>query len=45
MGEEEMDLLDVPYDFDTLMKIGTMSGSGAIMSLTTAATSSSASPI
>ena len=31
MGEEEMDLLDVPYDFDTLMKIGTMSGSGAIM--------------
>ena len=31
MGEEEMDLLDVPYDFDTLMKIGTMSGSGAII--------------
>ena len=26
-----MDLLDVPYDFDTLMKIGTMSGSGAII--------------
>lgn len=31
VGEEEMDLLDVPYDFDTLMKIGTMSGSGAII--------------
>ena len=31
VGEEEIDLLDVPYDFDTLMKIGTMSGSGAII--------------
>jgi len=31
IGEDEVDLLDVPYDFDTLMKIGTMSGSGAII--------------
>jgi NADH-quinone oxidoreductase subunit F len=31
LGEDEIDLLDVPYDFDTLMKIGTMSGSGAII--------------
>ena len=31
VGNREMDLLDIPYDFDTLMKIGTMSGSGAII--------------
>ena len=31
VGEDEIELLDVPYDFDTLMKIGTMSGSGAII--------------
>ena len=31
LGEDEIDLLDAPYDFDTLMKIGTMSGSGAII--------------
>ncbi len=31
IGEDKIDLLDVPYDFDTLMKIGTMSGSGAII--------------
>ncbi len=29
--DKEIDLLDIPYDFDTLMKIGTMSGSGAII--------------
>ncbi len=29
--DREIDLLDIPYDFDTLMKIGTMSGSGAII--------------
>jgi NADH-quinone oxidoreductase subunit F len=27
----ELDLLDIPYDFDTLMAAGTMSGSGAII--------------
>ena len=31
VGDREIDLLDIPYDFDTLMKIGTMSGSGAII--------------
>ena len=31
IGEDKIDLLYVPYDFDTLMKIGTMSGSGAII--------------
>jgi NADH-quinone oxidoreductase subunit F len=31
IGDREIDLLDIPYDFDTLMKIGTMSGSGAII--------------
>jgi NADH-quinone oxidoreductase subunit F len=31
IGADELALLDVPYDFDTLMKIGTMSGSGAII--------------
>ncbi len=29
--EVEMDLLDIPYDFDTLMAAGSMSGSGAII--------------
>ena len=29
--EVETDLLDIPYDFDTLMACGTMSGSGAII--------------
>lgn len=29
--EAEMDLLDIPYDFDTLMAAGSMSGSGAIV--------------
>ena len=28
---KELDLLDIPYDFDTLMAAGTMSGSGAII--------------
>jgi NADH-quinone oxidoreductase subunit F len=31
VGEDEIELLDVPYDFDTLLAIGTMSGSGAII--------------
>ena len=31
IGDGKTKLLDVPYDFDTLMKIGTMSGSGAII--------------
>ena len=31
MGEVEMDLLDVPYDFDTLIAAGSMSGSSAII--------------
>ena len=31
IGDGKTELLDVPYDFDTLMKIGTMSGSGAII--------------
>ena len=31
VGDREIDLLDIPYDFDTLMKVGTMSGSGAII--------------
>ena len=31
IGDREIDLLDIPYDFDTLMKVGTMSGSGAII--------------
>ena len=29
--EEKLDLLDIPYDFDTLMKCGSMSGSSAII--------------
>lgn len=29
--EVEMDLLDIPYDFDTVMAAGSMSGSGAII--------------
>ena len=33
LGEDEIALLDVPYDFDTLLAIGTMSGSGAIIAL------------
>ncbi len=28
---KELELLDIPYDFDTLMAAGTMSGSGAII--------------
>ena len=31
LGDDELALLDVPYDFDTLQKIDTMSGSGAII--------------
>jgi len=31
IGDDELALLDVPYDFDTLQKIDTMSGSGAII--------------
>ena len=31
IGDDELALLDVPYDFDTLLKIDTMSGSGAII--------------
>jgi NADH-quinone oxidoreductase subunit F len=31
MGEIEMDMLDVPYDFDTLIAAGSMSGSSAII--------------
>ncbi len=31
--EQTLDLLDVPYDFDTLMKCGSMSGSSAIIVL------------
>src|SRR5436309_2973298 len=29
--EQEMDMLDLPYDFDTLIAAGSMSGSGAII--------------
>src|SRR5437870_2974243 len=29
--EQEVDLLDLPYDFDTLIQAGSMSGSGAII--------------
>ncbi len=29
--EQEFDMLDLPYDFDTLMQSGSMSGSGAII--------------
>ena len=29
--EKELDVLDIPYDFDTLMACGSMSGSGAII--------------
>ena len=29
--EKEVDLLDLPYDFDSLMQAGSMSGSGAII--------------
>ncbi len=31
--EQELDLLDLPYDFDTLIAAGSMSGSGAIIVL------------
>jgi NADH-quinone oxidoreductase subunit F len=31
MGEVEMDMLDLPYDFDTLIAAGSMSGSSAII--------------
>jgi NADH-quinone oxidoreductase subunit F len=31
MGEAEMDMLDIPYDFDTLIAAGSMSGSSAII--------------
>ena len=31
--EQKLDLLDIPYDFDTLMKCGSMSGSSAIIVL------------
>jgi NADH-quinone oxidoreductase subunit F len=31
MTTVELDILDVPYDFDTLQQAGTMSGSGAII--------------
>ena len=31
--EKEVDLLDLPYDFDSLMSAGSMSGSGAIIVL------------
>src|SRR5205085_824568 len=31
MAEVEMDMLDVPYDFDTLIAAGSMSGSSAII--------------
>ncbi len=31
--EQEVDLLDLPYDFDSLMAAGSMSGSGAIIVL------------
>ena len=31
MGEVELDMLDVPYDFDTLIAAGSMSGSSAII--------------
>jgi NADH-quinone oxidoreductase subunit F len=30
-AEQEMDLLDLPYDFDSLITAGSMSGSGAII--------------
>jgi NADH-quinone oxidoreductase subunit F len=32
-SEQEMDVLDLPYDFDTLIAAGSMSGSGAIIVL------------
>ena len=31
MAENELGILDIPYDFDSLMAAGTMSGSGAII--------------
>ncbi len=31
--EQEIDMLDLPYDFDTLIRAGSMSGSGAIIVL------------
>jgi NADH-quinone oxidoreductase subunit F len=31
--EQEVDMLDLPYDFDTLIRAGSMSGSGAIIVL------------
>jgi NADH-quinone oxidoreductase subunit F len=31
MAEKEIEILDIPYDFDSLMAAGTMSGSGAII--------------
>jgi NADH-quinone oxidoreductase subunit F len=30
-GEQELDMLDLPYDFDSLIAAGSMSGSGAII--------------
>src|SRR5687767_8338768 len=30
-GEQEVDMLDLPYDFDSLLQAGTMSGSSAII--------------
>ena len=32
-AEQEMDMLELPYDFDSLLAAGTMSGSGAIIVL------------
>ena len=32
-SDQEMDLLDLPYDFDSLISAGSMSGSGAIIVL------------
>ena len=32
-GEQELDMLDLPYDFDSLIAAGSMSGSGAIIVL------------
>jgi len=30
-SEQELDILDLPYDFDTIMAAGSMSGSGAVI--------------
>src|SRR5205085_3120480 len=32
-SEQELDMLDLPYDFDSLIAAGSMSGSGAIIAL------------